>query len=160
FVTNVLHNREEALMTLEQKLAAVLRASGDKCLERGLELNRGYQARIETIRTRLWTTLTWLAAAQGAVLVLSMKESGLRAASGPELLIDQPMLLVLLPALAIYLACYMRNVAYDGVHHIRRNMQYSTFTLDYLVKQVSNEVHGDAASNSASKPPAARDEQV
>jgi hypothetical protein len=73
-------------MDFKKKLIEMLDSmEGDEQTKARLDLNKFYQQRIETIRTRLWTTLTWLAAVQGAALVLTIKEAGLRTGAGPDL---------------------------------------------------------------------------
>jgi hypothetical protein len=98
-----------------------------------LGLNQFYQQRIETIRTRLWTTLAWLAVAIGAGLVLSVKEGGVRTSQlegGPvRLMIEQPLLVVMLSVLGAVLALYMRGVVLDGWEHLRSNRRNSNLAL-------------------------------
>jgi hypothetical protein len=117
-------------MGFEKKLSDLLNSmTGDEQTKARLDLNKFYQTRIETIRTRLWTTLTWLAAVQGAALVLTIKEAGLRTGPGPDLVLDQPILIFLLSGLAALLAYYMRQVVKGGVEHIQSNQKLSNIAV-------------------------------
>lgn len=123
----------------EEKLVQILTAISDNDERRkaGLDFNKAYQERIDTIRTRLWTTLTWLAAAQGAALVLIVKEGGLRTGPGADLVLAQPVLIFLLSSFGGFLAYYMRQVVNDGVAHIRRNFRYSNIVIEVLVSGIT-----------------------
>jgi hypothetical protein len=113
-------------MNFEEKLQQILGSlHGSEAAATSLQLYQFFQQRIETIRTRLWTTLAWLAAAQGAVLVLTIKTGGLRTRLGPDLVLDQPLLIVVLAGLGFLLAYYMRQVVGDGVGHIQSNQKLS-----------------------------------
>jgi hypothetical protein len=101
----------------------------DPSATRRLDLYKFYQERVETIRTRLWTTLTWLAAAQGALLVLAFREGQIRPTTGPSLLIGQPILILVLGVLGMILARYTLNVVDDGTDHIQSNWHSSDFAL-------------------------------
>lgn len=118
-------NFEEKLICL---LASIDTQQGEQVKVR-LDANKFYQERIETIRTRLWTTLTWLAAVQGAALVLVIKEGGVSTESGPDLVLDQPILISLLSALAVLLAYYMQQVVKGGVQHIQSNQRLSSISV-------------------------------
>lgn len=117
-------------MSFEDKLSELLASlHGDEQTKARLDMNKFFQERIETIRIRLWTTLTWLAAVQGAALPITIKEGGLRAGTGSELLLGQPILIILLSLLAAMLAYYMRRIADDGVEHIRSNQRLSSIAV-------------------------------
>jgi hypothetical protein len=104
-----------------------------------LEQHNFYQERIETVRARLWTTLTWLAAAQGAVLVLIIKEGGLRTGTGPYLVLDQPILIILLAFLGCALGWYMLHVVNDGLKNIRNNQTLCDVALGMAARKNSRE---------------------
>jgi hypothetical protein len=116
-------------MGREKKLSDMLNSmQGDEQTKARLDLHKFFQTRIETVRTRLWTTLTWLAAVQGAALVL-IKEAGLRTGPGPDLVLDQPILIFLLSGLGALLAYYMRQVVKGGVEHIQSNQKFSNIAV-------------------------------
>lgn len=129
-------------MCFEEKLKDLLASIGDhdERTRARLDLNNFFQERIETIRTRLWTALTWLAAVQGAALVLAIKQGGLQTEPGPKLLLDQPILIFLLGFLSALLAYYMRQVHHDGVKHIQSNQELSNIAVELTPRSSSESV--------------------
>jgi len=127
-------------MRFEEKLKQILESLQDsEGAKARLEQHNFYQERIETIRARLWTTLTWLAAAQGAVLVLIIKEAGLRTGPGAELVLGQPILIILLALLGCALGWFMLHVVNDGLKHIRSNQKLCDVALGMAARKNSRE---------------------
>lgn len=88
-----------------------------------LDVYRFHQERAETIRSRLWTILAWLAAAQGAILAFTVKELsvGVRLSPGVQIAVGQPPLVLALALLGIALSRYMLAIIDDGSRHIESN---------------------------------------
>jgi hypothetical protein len=117
------------IMSKEDRLRKLMDAPpGEAYAERRLDLYKFHQERVETIRRRLWTTLTWLAAAQGAALIFAVKEGEIR--SGRSIgLIGQPLLVIFVSLFGILLALYMLYVVKDGIKHIKSNWYWSDFAV-------------------------------
>jgi hypothetical protein len=129
-----------SLSSSEPAVGAVSRrivTSGDpyfdnRTPEELFDINKFYLTRSETIRTRLWTTLTWLAAVQGGALVFTVEKGGLRTAQEPIILLEQPIMITLLAALSCVFALYMAFVAGSGLKHIDRNFKRANQSLRML----------------------------
>jgi hypothetical protein len=90
-----------------------------------------YQKRVETIRSRLWTMLVWLAAAQGALLAFVVKEFKTKISGSPndQITMDQPLLVLVLALFGIALSTYMMHVIDDGAGHIEVNWRRADIAL-------------------------------
>jgi hypothetical protein len=125
----------------------------DKRVELSCQLNQFYQERIETLRTRLWGTLTWLAAAQAAALSLAIKVGGLRTISG-GIAMQDPVVVVLLALFGIAFAIFMITVIRSGNEHLASNMRSSNFALNlpYIMPYVGGT--NSSSAGSGTTPPA------
>jgi hypothetical protein len=104
--------------------------NAEKQAELSASLNQFYQDRIEKLRTRLWGTLTWLAAAQGAALLLTIKQGGLRAEPVRAFTMEEPLLVLLAACFGLILAFYMLAIIWNGQAHLARNFENSDFALN------------------------------
>jgi len=99
--------------------------------EWALDLYKFYQERVEVLRTRLWTMLVWLAAAQGVILAFIIKDLRTRSPAGAQLqlTIDQPILAFVLAAFGIGLSTWMLHIIDDGSGHIENNWRRADIAL-------------------------------
>lgn len=132
---------KQMAINFEDKLKELIEGlKNDKQTQVRLDLNKFYQERIETIRTRLWNSLTWLAAAQGAALVLVIEQGKLSTEPGPELAVGQPILVFALAVLGILLSEYMRRMVKDGIGHIQSNQCLSNIAVGLEAKSSTQPV--------------------
>jgi hypothetical protein len=117
----------------EYKLSELINIMQDKLRdpEKALDMYKFYQGRVEALRLRLWTMLSWLAAAQAAILVLVVKEFHMRVGASPNVLftIDQPLIVLVLAIFGIALSTYMMNIIDDGSGHIEVNWRRADIAL-------------------------------
>jgi hypothetical protein len=99
--------------------------------ERRLGLYQFYQTRIETIRTRLWTMLAWIAAADAGILAFISKELHANFAGIPSvgLTLEQPLPTLIIAGFGVVLSTYMLHVIDDGSGHIESNWRRSDLVL-------------------------------
>jgi len=131
--TNHMHDRANSKLLLEDKNERLLYDLIGTCPERALDIYKFHQERIETIRTRLWTILAWLAAAQGVLLGFTVKELKVQfwAAGSDQITIEQPLLTVVLAPFGMFLASYMLRIVDDGSRHIESNWRRADIALNH-----------------------------
>jgi hypothetical protein len=94
-----------------------------------LDLYKFHQDRVEKIRTRLWTTLAWMATLQGAILAFMFDKLNFRLAEGLLPTLEQPKVALVLSIFGVLFASYMLKIIDNGTAHIESNWRRSDIAI-------------------------------
>jgi hypothetical protein len=94
-----------------------------------IDLYKFHQDRAEKIRSRLWTTLAWMASLQGAILAFMFDKLNFRLAEGFSPTIEQPKMAFTLSVFGVLFAFYMLKIIDNGTAHIESNRRYSDIAI-------------------------------
>ena len=94
-----------------------------------LDLYKFHQDRVEKIRSRLWTTLAWMAALQGALLAFMFDKLNLRLGEGLLPRIEQPKMALILSIFGVLFASYTLKIIDNGTAHIESNWRRSDIAI-------------------------------
>ncbi len=96
-----------------------------------LSLYKYHHERVDTIRSRLWTMLTWLAAAQGGLLVFTFEKATIqcRGFGSSMIEIEQPIVVFLLGIFGLFLARYMLVIVREGAIFMETNSRCAALAL-------------------------------
>jgi hypothetical protein len=94
-----------------------------------LDLYKFHQDRVEKIRSRLWTTLAWMASLQGAILAFMFDKLNFVLAEGIFPTIEQPKMALVLSIFGILFASYMLKIIDNGTAHIESNWRRSDISI-------------------------------
>lgn len=94
-----------------------------------LDLYKFHQDRVEKIRSRLWTTLAWMAALQGALLSFMFEKLNLRLDQWLVPSIEQPKMALVLSIFGALFASYTLKIIDNGTTHIESNWRLSDIAI-------------------------------
>jgi hypothetical protein len=94
-----------------------------------LDLYKFHQDRVEKIRSRLWTTLAWIATLQGAILAFVFDKLNFRLGEGLLPTLEQPKMALVLSIFGVLFAFYMLKIIDNGTGHIEHNWRRSDIAI-------------------------------
>jgi hypothetical protein len=118
--------------------------------ERALNTYQFCQNRIEAIRGRLWTTLSWLATVQGGIMAFVFDKCNIHPTIAGGILHikmnkETSVLALLLAIFGMLLSIYTIKIVNDGIKHMDENMERSDMALNMALNPEREKYTGDTS---------------